>query len=337
MAEEMPRHEFLFVGGGRVRELSREGHSVETVPFLDTIYRNNKVAAMQTVLHALNVHKSRRSVIDRLCAVIKNFDPHLIVTDYEYFTPLAARKIGRSCLSLDHQHILTRCAYEHPAGQSFGRLTSNSVIRGLFSHARHFFIVSFFRLPPANPRNTEVFPPIIKRAICSQKPSDGEHILVYQTSETFQQLVNVLETIDKPVFIYGFGKQPSRRNLIFKERSLETFALDLATCSYVIANGGHNVISEALYLGKPVLSFPITHHYEQCINAYFLKKLGYGSCVPDGAFSPGLFETFHAHLDDYRAQIRSETFYGNALLVQRMEQFIASGKSGAAAAPAKSH
>jgi uncharacterized protein (TIGR00661 family) len=310
---------------------------VETVPFLDTIYRDNKVDALQTALYALKVLRSRRQVIDRLTAVIEEFDPHLIVTDYEYFTPLAARKVGRSSISLDHQHVLTRCVYDRPRGQAFGRLTSNSVIRWLFTHANHFFIVSFFRLPPANPRDTEVFPPIIKRVVCSQKPSDGEHVLVYQTSETFQQLVNVLETIDKPFFIYGFGKQPSRRNLVFKERSEETFALDLATCSYVIANGGHNVISEALYLGKPVLSFPIVHHYEQCTNAYFVRKLGYGSCVLDGAFSPGLFETFHAHLDDYRAKIRSETFYGNATLVQRMEHFISSGRGSAAAASANSH
>jgi uncharacterized protein (TIGR00661 family) len=198
----------------------------------------------------------------------------------------------------------------------------NAVMRGLFSKAGHFLVISFFRLPPVNPLTTEVFPPIIKRAITEQKPSEGEHVVVYQTSETFEQLLPVLKTMDIRFLIYGFGKRPSRGNLIFKERSEESFAEDLASCLYVIANGGHNVLSEALYLGKPVFVFPIGNHYEQFTNAYFVDKLGYGSYSLGRSGSSTLLKGFQSRLDAYRAVIKSGDFFGNARLVQRLEELI---------------
>ncbi|HLD86464.1 MAG TPA: glycosyltransferase family protein, partial [Candidatus Nanoarchaeia archaeon] len=40
--------------------------------------------------------------------------------------------------------------------------------------------------------------------------------------------------------------------------------------------GGFTLISEALYLQKPILSIPVEGQFEQTLNALYLKKLGYG-------------------------------------------------------------
>jgi len=325
VAEAMPHHDFLFVGGGRVSELAKEGHLFEPVPFLDTIYRDNRIDVRRTATHGIGVLCRVHKVVERLSQVIGDFDPALIVTDYEFFTPLAARKLDRFCVSLDHQHVLTRCSYDRPRGQFLGRIMGNSVMRFMFSFASHYIITSFFRPPPLDPGNTEIFPPMVKRTIIEQTPSEGEHVVVYQTSETFEQLLPVLETIGSPVMIYGFGKRPARKNLVFKERDKESFVGDLASSLYVVANGGHNVISEALFLGKPVLSFPIANHYEQFTNAYFLDKLGYGSYVIGRHPSADLFKRFQSRMEEYKARIRTQASCGNQGIFQRLEELIANG------------
>ena len=118
VAQSMPHHQFLFVGGGWTREMSAWGYPVEPAPMASTLYAGSRVDLPGTFLNAMRVFRSRGAAIRKTAAIIRDFDPDLILSDYEYFTPLAARRAGRTCVSLDHQHILTHCLYPHPKGQS---------------------------------------------------------------------------------------------------------------------------------------------------------------------------------------------------------------------------
>jgi uncharacterized protein (TIGR00661 family) len=322
VAQEMSRHDILFLGGGHVHDMEAEGYPVEDVPMASTSYRNNRVDIPATVGHALGVFFNAGSTIRRVCEIINHFDPDLILTDYEYFTPRAARKLGRLCVSLDHQHVLTHCSYEPPAQQRLSRFMTCAAIRHLYSSASNYLIISFFQPEPADMASTAVTPPVIRAAVKGQVPSDGDHVLVYQTSPTFRRLFPVLERMAGRFIIYGLGQQADRRNLIFKAPSKEGFLRDLATSRYVIANGGHNVLSEALYLGKPVLCFPIANAYEQFLNAFFLAKLGYGdySVAPDP--HSDFLETFESRVDEYRANISTENFFGNSDVVAQLGRFL---------------
>jgi uncharacterized protein (TIGR00661 family) len=93
----------------------------------------------------------------------------------------------------------------------------------------------------------------------------------------------------------------------------------------VIANGGHNVLSEALFLGKPIFSFPIANAYEQFINAYHLRQLGYGRySLSSNPEATDLID-FQSGLDDYRKKISEGHFFGNDILKRRLEQMINHG------------
>ena len=59
-------------------------------------------------------------------------------------------------------------------------------------------------------------------------------------------------------------------------RKTGDFADALSRCKGVIAPAGHQLLSEALYLGKPVLAFPQKNQYEQTVNARMLEKSGFG-------------------------------------------------------------
>jgi len=96
----------------------------------------------------------------------------------------------------------------------------------------------------------------------------------------------------------------------------------MASCKYVITNGGHNVICEALYLGKPILSFPISKAYEQFLNAYFLSKSGYGDYSTSSSPTRALFDSFESRLGLFRSNIKYENFHGNQEVVGQLEQLM---------------
>ncbi len=44
----------------------------------------------------------------------------------------------------------------------------------------------------------------------------------------------------------------------------------------MVAGGGYTLMSEAVYLHKPLLSVPVEGQFEQVLNALYLEQLGYG-------------------------------------------------------------
>lgn len=329
IAKEMKHHEFLFVGGAHVHWLESQAYSVVDVPMVSTFYRNNRVAIPETVANALKVILGSRQVVKRLAGIIEDFNPDLILTDYEYFTPIAAKRTGRPCISLDHQHIITHSSHTAPPEQKLSRIMTSQSVKRLYSKADRHLIISFFRPPPIDPSRTEIFPPVIRRSVTKKRPVRGGHVLVYLTSPTFHELLPVLESFDRRFIIYGFRGKTSRKNLLFKRPSDREFLADLASCEYAIINGGHNVISEALYLGKPVFCFPIANAYEQFLNAYFVEQLGFGAYCMSIASAKTAINHFHANLNEYRARVQSEKFFGNDEVRARLEELIASNPQAA--------
>jgi uncharacterized protein (TIGR00661 family) len=325
VAQQMPGHEFLFVGGGLVHDVKKNGVAVEDIPVPGTFYKNNKVDVPATVANALKVLAKRTSVIRRVGQIIDDFDPALILTDYEYFTPLAARSKGRLSISVDHQHVITHCGYEAPSLERLSRAMTKFAIQRLYSNATLFLIVSFFSLPPIDPKTTQVLPAIVRNVLKDHTPADGEDVLVYLTSPTFYKLLPILEQMKSRFLIYGFGQLQSRKNLVFKQISTHGFLQDLAKCRYAIVNGGHNVISEALYFGKPVFSFPIRQAYEQFINAYFLAQSMYGDYSLTEP-SRSVLETFESRLDVFKNSIANSFRTGNEDIAAVLGRIIEQGR-----------
>jgi uncharacterized protein (TIGR00661 family) len=112
---------------------------------------------------------------------------------------------------------------------------------------------------------------------------------------------------------------------MYKAPSNEGFLQDLASCRYVITNGGHNVIAEALFLGKPVFSFPIKWAYEQFFNAYMVAKQGYGEFCLDGNPPLSVLMNFEKRLNRFRDGIAGGVFCGNKSLISTLEAMIGNG------------
>jgi len=194
------------------------------------------------------------------------------------------------------------------------------LIRYLFSNASRYLVTSFHTLPPANRALTEVFPPLIKQKLQEYQPRVGDHALVYLRGNHFVRLIKQLKQSRRQFFIYGWGENPPDGNLRFKKTSEDDFLNDLATCNYVITNGGHSLISEALYLGKPILCHPIKFFYEQFFNAYYLKQNGLGDYSLNNACREDIIAEFETEVDQYRARIKAKNFFGNKLVAARLDE-----------------
>ena len=221
IARRLSAHEIVFVGGGRVGELARQGYSVVSVPAAGTRLSGHRVDAGRTALGAIAVLARRQSVIARLTAVIEDFDPDLILTDYEYFLPFAARRLGRPCISVDRQHALTHCLYRPPPGDRVSRLLTLNIIRTLYSAASHYLVCSFVPMQPIDPGLTEVVPPVMREEVGGMRPAAGDHAVVYLRGTPPEWARELLAGRRRRYVIYGFDICAEEGNLSFRPNSVE--------------------------------------------------------------------------------------------------------------------
>lgn len=321
VAHELPQHEFLFIGGGKVQILKERGYRVEEIPMISTVIRNNRVDFAATLAHDLISMGRLGPSIKKVMGLIKGYDPHLIISDYEFVTPRAAKLMGRPCVSLGNEHLFTQCVYDPPPGQRLSRNLTCLSVRHLFSAASHYLIPSFHPLPPVDRTRTEVFPPLIKPRVLEYQPTQGEHGLIYLRGYDYDKLIKLLRGRKRKFIIYGLGERPPQGNLYFKKTTEHNFLADLASCLYVITHGGHSLISEALYLGKPILCHPVQFLYEQFFNAHFLTQSGFGHYFWDSP-PENLIDSFEDCLSQFQTRIKQHDFLGNQQIIDRIEQLM---------------
>jgi uncharacterized protein (TIGR00661 family) len=88
ISQEMPEHEFLFLGGGRAKDIKTMGYNVEELPMLSAFYRGNRVDIPSTLTNATKVLFNSSTIRKRVVSIINEFDPDIILSGYEFFTAL---------------------------------------------------------------------------------------------------------------------------------------------------------------------------------------------------------------------------------------------------------
>ena len=110
---------------------------------------------------------------------------------------------------------------------------------------------------------------------------DGEHILVYMPFESVAEVVGTLNAVRGHRFRFycRVGTPREEGNVELRPLNRAAFVADLLACRGVIANTGFTFISEALHLGRKILTKPLTQQTEQESNALALERLGLGTVV----------------------------------------------------------
>ena len=251
-----------------------------------------------------------------------DFEPEVIISDFESFSYLFAKMHRLPIISIDNMQIISRARLDVvvPKAERGNYQLAKSIVRAKLPHSRHYFVTTFFDLPLQKERTTLV-PPIIRPEILAARPSAGGHVLVYQSATTQQNLVALLQQLPGQQFrVYGFNKQESHGNVQLCAFSEAGFIADLASCRAVVTNGGFSLISEAVFLHKPVCAVPIPAQFEQWLNAAQIEQRGYGrhfeAITADNlrAFLYGL-AGFETALAGYRQR-------GNEVLFARLDHTL---------------
>ncbi len=249
----------------------------------------------------------------------KNFKPNLVISDFESFTYLYAKVHRTPIIALDNIHTVSRCRIDYPRKFRSIFIFSKTIISSKLPACNHYLISSFFNPEPKR-KNTEIIPPVIRKEILEAIPEKKDHILVYLSSKAYPSLIEILKNIPENFIVYGFNKTETDKNITFKTFSAETFIEDLRTAKAVIGTSGYSLISECVYLKKPIFTIPLLNQFEQILNAHYLKKLGFGTYELE--ITEGHIKNFLKKCPKYENALASYKQNGNKILFEKLEKIL---------------
>ena len=204
-----------------------------------------------------------------------------MTSDFEPLTGIYARLTRTPLIAVGNINMLDRCRHDR---EIIGRdredyLLARTVAHSMVPGAVEYIVTTYFR-PPVARGGTTLVPPIVRPEIVDAQPERGDHLVVYSSGD--DALIEALRAAGIRCLVYGMRGGPAEAvtegNLVLRPRSNEGFIEALRTARGVVAGGG-SLLSEAVYLGKPILSIPLRGQFEQTMNARYTERLGYGLCA----------------------------------------------------------
>jgi uncharacterized protein (TIGR00661 family) len=322
-------HDVKIVVSGRAHAmLSKSFDDVVEIKGLTIRYVDNRMDRDGTL--ARNVLAAPSMLATNVGAyfeTVAKFRPDAVVSDFDSFAYLFAKRHGLPVVSIDNQQIVSRCKIPKfaKASAKVDYQLTKAFVRAKLPGCDHYLVTTFFE-PPLRKKcedDTTLVPPILRKEILDAKKRAkfGDHVLVYQTSESDKKLLDELALVrDQRFIVYGLRKNAQKGNSTLKEFSETGFVEDLATAKAVVCNGGLSLIGEAIYLGKPIFSVPVQNQYEQVLNARYVEHLGYGLDAPQ--IEAELLRAFLRESHKFAARVAKHKQEGNHVLFSLVDKLL---------------
>ncbi|EGU49207.1 glycosyl transferase [Vibrio ichthyoenteri ATCC 700023] len=229
---------------------------------LTFITEKGKVNYRQTILeNSLFEFYQEVSALD-----LSGYD--LVLNDFEPVSAWAAKIQKKPIISISHQN-----AFRYPVPLKGASWLDKQVIRyfapssiHLGLHWHHF--------------NQPILPPIIHT---KREDVDSQaYVLVYLPFESLDDITDLLLRFSRQSFVCFHPQILAAKqidNIQFFPLSLGEFQHYLNRCAGIIANGGFELPSEALTMGKKLLLKPLAGQFEQLSNVATLESLGLASSM----------------------------------------------------------
>lgn len=276
-------HEVEIMASSRAADfLAKHFPEVHRIHGLHIIYEGNRVRRGPTLWS--NVLAGTAALPQQIKAyydMVQDFSPQVVISDFESWVYFYARVHRLPIFSIDNMQVINRCVHDAQIldGMRGEFELTRAFIKGKLPGCDHYMITTFF-YPELRKDKTTLVPPLLRKEILGAATSKGEHLLVYQTAEGYDDLPQVLKQAGVPCRVYGMRRDLTEDlhdgPLCYRPFSERGFIEDLASARGVIAGGGFTLMGECVYLRKPVLSLPVGRQLEQVINARYLERNGYG-------------------------------------------------------------
>jgi uncharacterized protein (TIGR00661 family) len=296
---------------------------------LSIVYEDNEVRSFRTVLENVKGAVTGgwpRNVLSYF-KLADEFQPDVVVSDFESWSFLYGKTHRIPVVSIDNMQILPRCTHppEVLAGHELDFRLAKSVVKAKLPGCFHYLVTTFFYPPLRKPR-TSLHPPALRPEIVAATPARGDHLLVYQTSTSNAELPELLQACARECRVYGVRRdlteEVTEGNVRYMPFSETAFVEDLRTARAVIANGGFTLLSEAVYLHKPVLAVPVKKQFEQVLNARYLEREGFGlSC--EGELDGKQLGAFLDRVPEFELALAQYRQDGNVALLAAVDAQLA--------------
>ncbi len=333
-------HQVEIVVSGRAHEmLSKHFKGVHRIHGLHMIYEDNEVKKARTAFSNLkgallpaSLREGLPGNVRQWYEMAQKFAPDAVISDFESWSYLFGKACGVPIISIDNMQILSRCHHDDDVFRvdpaSF--LLAKGIVRGKLPGCYHYLITTFF-YPPTKRERTTLVPPILRAEVLAAKPSQGEHVLVYQSGEGAESIAAVLKQFDQQRFVVygmrrGISEPQIEGNLEHQPFSETRFVDHLASAKAVVAGGGFSLLGEAVYLRKPLLSVPLEGQFEQTLNAVYLQKLGYGLFRRE--IQAADIEELLRRAPEFQARLDQYSQPGNQQLFDALDGLLANIEAG---------
>lgn len=319
-------HEVKIAASGRAFPyLSQFFDDVEEIWGLEFALEDGQVDIWRTLTK--NVRKGYHGVPEdyrRGVETAKGFGPQMVVTDFEAFSYLYAKRHRIPVISVGNIQMVDRCHHEPTVLAGYRReyLAARSFVAAKLSRANRYIITTFF-WPPTRKVRTTLVPSLLRDEVLAATPEQGDHLLVYgRISETADA---ALKAAGVPAHVYGGRDDVTADqrdgNLLYRPFANEAFIEDLRTSRGVVASAGYSLMSEAVYLRKPMLALPLAGQFEQEMNARYLSSLGYGTA--SSALDTPALNRFLEQESQLRENLAGYHQDGNAVAFAAVDSAIA--------------
>lgn len=191
----------------------------------------------------------------------------LVINDFEPVTAWAAKRQGVPCVGISHQN-----AFRHSVPLKGASWLDKQMIEH-FAPADHHVALHWYHF------DQPILPPIIDVKPNGVKKED--FILVYLPFESLEEVESLLSRFGEQKFVcFHPDIHQVHKGSDIEWHPLSTRFHDyLLRCRGVMANGGFELPSEALSLGKKLLLKPLAGQFEQQSNVATLETLGLASVM----------------------------------------------------------
>ena len=226
-----------------------------------------------------------RQSLRLLDETIARTKPDLIINFLEAATGVGKflRRIKIPVLVLGHQFMLGHPAFVRSSHARTQQMGFRNFVNLVGSRSAKLAL-SFYPAENLPGKNLFVCPPILRRQLFELKNvARGDYLLVYLLNHGYAGDIERWCADNPSVPVHCFYDKPGAPEeekklpgLTFHKLHGEKFLQLMAGCRAVVCTAGFESVSEAAYLGKPVLMIPVQNHIEQFLNALDAVQAGIG-------------------------------------------------------------
>ena len=277
---------------------------LEPIPYFSFVKKRERIDYARTTLRNLPTALNFPISTSRIARSLKRRKVKALISDYDPFGAYAADSLGMPILQINHPAVIHR-QREFSLESWLARIIS-MLLMGKY-HRK--LVVSFY--------NGDLGP-VVRPSLAQQESSREDFFVVYLKPSYRKIMLRAL----KKLSIHNVQVFPDPQKNIVDY---------LARCKGVISSAGHQFMTEAMVLKKPVFVVPQTGQYEQLLNARMLEDSGWGTWARIEEVEKKLQE-FVCNIDRYPLPPRNSTVryrFSNDLprAVERIERFLSDAEA----------